>query len=80
MYIITLDTKALITKEKGIAMKHKEEEFCEFEREFDRAGTHDLKWRKEGVEAYLSQPVREDMIPMWIADTDFGCMTGIDVV
>lgn len=77
MYIITLDAKALITKEKGIAMKHKEEEFCEFEWEFERAGTHDLKWRKEGVEAYLSQPVREDMIPMWIADTDFGCMTGI---
>lgn len=59
-------------------------EFCggptgntEFDREFDRAGTHDLKWRSAGIRAYLNQPVREDMIPMWIADTDFGCMKGI---
>lgn len=49
----------------------------EFDRRFDRAHTNDLKWRREGVEAYLSEPVREDMIPMWIADTDFGCMPEI---
>ena len=49
----------------------------EFDREFDRKSTHDLKWRRAGVEAYLSQPIRDDMIPMWIADTDFGCMKGI---
>lgn len=49
----------------------------EFEREFDRKSTHDLKWLRTGVEAYLAQPVRDDMIPMWIADTDFGCMKGI---
>lgn len=48
-----------------------------FDREFDRGSTHDLKWQRAGVEAYLSQSVREDMIPMWIADTDFGCMKGI---
>lgn len=46
----------------------------EFDREYDRGSTHDLKWRKEGVDAYLGQKVRDDMIPMWIADTDFGCM------
>ncbi len=46
----------------------------EFDREFDRKSTCDLKWRKEGVMAYLNQKVQEDMIPMWIADTDFGCM------
>ena len=46
----------------------------EFDRELDRGRTHDLKWRKEGVDAYLGQAVRDDMIPMWIADTDFRCM------
>ena len=49
----------------------------EFDREFDRKSTCDLKWRKEGVMAYLNQKVQEDMIPMWIADTDFGCMEEI---
>lgn len=51
--------------------------YSEFDRVFDRKSTHDLKWRRAGVESYLSQEVREDMIPMWIADTDFGCMKGI---
>ena len=46
----------------------------EFDRELDRGRTHDLKWRKEGVDAYLGQAVRDDMIPMWIADRDFRCM------
>lgn len=50
---------------------------CEFDREYDRRSTHDLKWKQAGVEAYLGQKVREDMIPMWIADTDFGCMEKI---
>ena len=50
---------------------------CEFDRELDRRKTHDLKWRQAGVEAYLGQKVREDMIPMWIADTDFGCMQSL---
>lgn len=77
MCTITLDTKTLMTKEKENAMQDAKQELCGFDREFDRAHTHDLKWRKEGVEAYLSQPIREDMIPMWIADTDFGCMKGI---
>lgn len=54
-----------------------EEQFFEFDREFDRKSTCDLKWRREGVVAYLNQKVREDMIPMWIADTDFGCMEEI---
>jgi len=58
-------------------MESREREMCEFDRRFDRQNTHDLKWRREGVEAYLSHPLREDMIPMWIADTDFGCMRGI---
>ncbi|MDD3252397.1 MAG: pyridoxal phosphate-dependent aminotransferase [Lachnospiraceae bacterium] len=49
----------------------------EFDNVYNRSQTHDLKWRKAGVEAYLSQEVREDMIPMWIADMDFGCMQGI---
>ena len=49
----------------------------EFDLEFDRKSTCDLKWRKEGVMAYLNQKVQEDMIPMWIADTDFGCMEEI---
>lgn len=55
----------------------RQETICKFDREFKRQETHDLKWRQEGVEAYLNQKVREDMIPMWIADTDFGCMDEI---
>ena len=50
---------------------------CEFDREFDRKSTCDLKWRQEGVAEYLNQKAPEDMIPMWIADTDFGCMEEI---
>lgn len=53
------------------------EPICEFDREFDRRDTCDLKWRKAGVAAYLNQDIRDDMIPMWIADTDFGCMDEI---
>lgn len=58
-------------------MGENQENCSEFDRLYDRKGTHDLKWRRAGVEAYLSQPVRDDMIPMWIADMDFGCMDGI---
>lgn len=49
----------------------------EFDRRYDRSKTNDLKWRKEGMAAYLNGRMREDAIPMWIADTDFGCMEGI---
>ncbi|MDO5406260.1 MAG: MalY/PatB family protein [Eubacteriales bacterium] len=58
-------------------MQNKEKGISEFDRRHNRQNTHDLKWRREGVESYLSQPIREDMIPMWIADTDFGCMKEI---
>ena len=58
-------------------MDNTDRDFSEFDREFDRKNTHDLKWRKAGIDAYLSHPVRDDMIPMWIADTDFGCMKEI---
>lgn len=49
----------------------------EFDRMVNRRSTNDLKWRREGVQKYLNQNVREDMIPMWIADMDFGCMKEI---
>ena len=52
-------------------------EFSEFDRVYNRKITHDLKWQRAGVESYLGRAVREDMIPMWIADTDFGCMEEI---
>ena len=58
-------------------MQEQKESLCGFDRVFDRCRTHDLKWRQEGVEAYLNQKVRQDMIPMWIADMDFGCMDEI---
>lgn len=58
-------------------MEEEKQELCIFDREYDRKSTHDLKWNRTGVESYLGQDVREDMIPMWIADTDFGCMQEI---
>ncbi len=45
----------------------------DFDREMPRRLTQDVKWRKEGLAAYLQMPVRDDMIPMWIADMDFAC-------
>lgn len=45
----------------------------DFDRRVDRVSTNDMKWHTAPVTAYLGCQVREDMIPMWIADTDFAC-------
>lgn len=45
----------------------------DFDRHIDRKSTNDLKWHAAAVQSYLGREVREDMIPMWIADTEFGC-------
>ena len=45
----------------------------DFDRVIDRKDTNDLKWRTQAVASYLKREVPEDMIPMWIADTDFAC-------
>ena len=45
----------------------------DFDRHIDRKSTNDLKWLAAAVQSYLGREVREDMIPMWIADTEFGC-------
>ncbi len=45
----------------------------DFDRHVDRRATNDMKWHTAPVTAYLGCQVREDMIPMWIADTDFAC-------
>ena len=45
----------------------------EFDRRVERRGTSDLKWNRALAENYLGTALREDMIPMWIADTDFAC-------
>lgn len=42
-----------------------------FNKEIDRISTLDMKWKQEGVQAYLPMPMPENMIPMWVADTDF---------
>lgn len=44
-----------------------------FDRVVDRTHTYDLKWNKETVAAKQEAPLRQDFIPMWIADTDFAC-------
>ena len=51
----------------GCVMKY------DFDRHVERRDTNDLKWHAKAVEGYLGVPVREDMIPMWIADTEFAC-------
>ena len=45
----------------------------DFDRKVDRVSTNDLKWHSKAVESYLHREVPEDMIPMWLADTDFAC-------
>lgn len=45
----------------------------DFDRHVDRKNTNDMKWHTEAVKGYLGRDVREDMIPMWIADTEFAC-------
>lgn len=42
-----------------------------FDRAIDRKSTNDMKWHTAPITGYLGITVREDMIPMWIADTDF---------
>lgn len=45
----------------------------DFDRKVDRKATNDMKWHAKAVSSYLHRPVPEDMIPMWLADTDFAC-------
>lgn len=45
----------------------------DFDCVIDRSVTNDLKWRPEGLEGFLPIQVSKNMIPMWIADTDFAC-------
>lgn len=45
----------------------------DFDRKVDRKITNDMKWHAKAVSSYLHRPVPEDMIPMWLADTDFAC-------
>lgn len=45
----------------------------DFDERVDRVRTNDMKWHPEAVKAYLNDDVPEDMIPMWLADTDFAC-------
>lgn len=45
----------------------------DFDRKVDRKSTNDMKWHAKAVSSYLHRPVPEEMIPMWLADTDFAC-------
>ena len=45
----------------------------DFDRKVDRKATNDMKWHAKAVSSYLQRPVTEEMIPMWLADTDFAC-------
>lgn len=45
----------------------------DFDRVVDRKQTNDLKWHSQAVSSYLNRAVPEDMIPMWLADTEFAC-------
>lgn len=44
-----------------------------FDEIVDRIHTNDMKWHPEAVESYLHCDIPKDMIPMWLADTDFAC-------
>ena len=45
----------------------------DFDRRIDRKSTNDLKWHAQAVTSYLHCEIPENMIPMWLADTDFAC-------
>ncbi len=45
----------------------------DFDRVVDRKKTNDLKWNANLVAGYLGVRPPENMIPMWLADTDFAC-------
>jgi cysteine-S-conjugate beta-lyase len=45
----------------------------DFDRQVDRIQTNDMKWHAKAVSSYLHMDIPEDMIPMWLADTDFAC-------
>ena len=45
----------------------------DFDRKVDRVSTNDMKWHSKAVSSYLNCDIPEDMIPMWLADTDFAC-------
>ena len=44
-----------------------------FDEIIDRSCTCDMKWHGRAVSSYLGLPIPEDMIPMWLADTEFAC-------
>ena len=45
----------------------------DFDSFVDRKQTNDLKWHSDAVSRFLPYDFPEDMIPMWLADTDFAC-------
>lgn len=49
----------------------------DFDRNVDRTCTNDMKWHSKAVSAYLNCGIPEEMIPMWLADTEFACAPGI---
>ena len=44
-----------------------------FDEVIDRFHTYDMKWHGRAISAYLGFPIPDDMIPMWLADTEFAC-------
>ena len=48
-----------------------------FDRIVDRKQTNDMKWHAKAVSSYLHREIPEEMIPMWLADTDFPCAPSI---
>ena len=45
----------------------------DFDRVVDRKQTNDMKWYSKAVSSYLHLDIPEDMVPMWLADTEFAC-------
>lgn len=48
-------------------------EIYDFDRVIDRKQTNDMKWHSAAVSKFMPYEFPEDMIPMWLADTEFGC-------
>lgn len=45
----------------------------DFDRVVDRKQTNDMKWNSKAISSYVHLEIPENIIPMWLADTEFAC-------
>lgn len=48
----------------------------DFDRVVDRKQTNDMKWNSKAISSYVHLEIPENIIPMWLADTEFAIFDG----